>query len=237
MTKSKIEWTEKTWNLTTGCDKISQGCKNCYAATMSKRLKAMGQHKYRNEFKLTLHPQELDRPKSWKKPQTIFVNSMSDLFHEEVPLEFIQQAFQTMNETPQHTYQVLTKRSERLLEISPKLNWTDNIWMGVSVEDGQVMDRIHHLSQTGAQTKFLSCEPLLGPLPNMQLEKIDWVIVGGESGPKSRPMEREWVVDIKNQCQQHDVAFFFKQWGGVNKKKTGRLLDGVEYNNTQKPKD
>lgn len=232
MVKTKIEWAGIVWNPITGCFKVSLGCLNCYAKRMAKRLKAMGQYKYRNGFKLTLHPQEIDKPKTWKQPQTVFVNSMSDLFHKDVPLEFIQQVFKTMADTPQHTYQVLTKRSARLLELSPQLNWTKNIWMGVSVENETVMERIEHLSLTGAKTKFLSCEPLLGPLPNMQLEKIDWVIVGGESGPKSRPMEREWVVDIKNQCQQHDVAFFFKQWGGVNKKKTGRLLDGKEYNNT-----
>ncbi len=230
MSKTNIEWSEVVWNPVTGCDKVSKGCKICYAEIMSRRLKAMGQYKYRNEFKVTLHPQEIQRPFKWKKPRTVFVNSMSDLFHKDVPLEFIQKVFKTMNETPQHTYQVLTKRSERLMEISQELTWTDNIWMGVSVEGPNVMDRIDHLSLTGAKIKFLSCEPLLGLLPDMVLDNVDWVIVGGESGHGARPMEKEWVIDIKDQCQDQQVPFFFKQWGGVNKKKTGRLLDGREYN-------
>lgn len=189
----------------------------------------MGQEKYKNGFKLTLHPDSLKDPYKWKKPRKVFVNSMSDLFHEDVPQYFIQQVFVVMNNTPKHTYQVLTKRSERLVELSPFLTWTPNIWMGVSVEDDRVVNRIDDLRECGAATKFLSCEPLIGPLANINLENIDWVIVGGESGPKSRPMEKTWVEDIQQQCIQQSVAFFFKQWGGFNKKLTGRLLNGKTY--------
>ncbi len=229
MSKTSIEWTETTWNPTTGCTKISAGCKNCYAAVLAKRLHAMGLKKYKNEFKLTLHPDTLQDPYKWKKARVVFVNSMSDLFHKDVPLHFIQQVFEVMNNTPQHTYQVLTKRSERLLELSPFLTWTPNIWMGVSVEDHRVVNRIDDLRLCGASTKFLSCEPLIGPLPNMNLEGIDWLIAGGESGFNARPMEKEWVEDIQEQCATEGVAFFFKQWGGKNKKKTGRLLNGKTY--------
>jgi len=229
MAITKIEWTETTWNPTTGCTKISAGCKNCYAAVLARRLMAMGQEKYKNGFKLTLHPDSLKDPYKWKKPRKVFVNSMSDLFHEDVPQYFIQQVFVVMNNTPKHTYQVLTKRSERLVELSPFLTWTPNIWMGVSVEDDRVVNRIDDLRECGAATKFLSCEPLIGPLANINLENIDWVIVGGESGPKSRPMEKTWVEDIQQQCIQQSVAFFFKQWGGFNKKLTGRLLNGKTY--------
>ena len=189
----------------------------------------MGLKKYKNEFKLTLHPDTLQDPYKWKKARVVFVNSMSDLFHKDVPLHFIQQVFEVMNNTPQHTYQVLTKRSERLLELSPFLTWTPNIWMGVSVEDHRVVNRIDDLRLCGASTKFLSCEPLIGPLPNMNLEGIDWLIAGGESGFNARPMEKEWVEDIQEQCATEGVAFFFKQWGGKNKKKTGRLLNGKTY--------
>ncbi|MCU0421643.1 MAG: phage Gp37/Gp68 family protein [Bacteroidia bacterium] len=224
-----IEWTEKTWNPTTGCDKVSAGCKFCYAEIMSARLKAMGQEKYANGFDLTLHENALDAPYKWKKPAKVFVNSMSDLFHKDVPLDFIQKVFKVMNENPHHTFQVLTKRAERLAELSLYLNWTDNIWMGVSVEDHRVVDRIDHLRITGARIKFLSCEPLIGPLHGINLSGIDWVIVGGESGPKARPVEVEWVEDIQEQCESHNVAFFFKQWGGKNKKATGRLLHGRTY--------
>ena len=218
-----------TWNPTTGCDKISAGCKNCYAERMSKRLKAMGHKKYINEFKLTLHPDTLKIPYTWRKPQLVFVNSMSDLFHKDVPIEYIQYVFRVMNDLPQHRFQVLTKRADILAEISPFLNWTENIWMGVSVEDERVIDRIDHLRYTGAFIKFLSLEPLIGPLPELNLFNMDWVIVGGESGPKARPMEKEWVVNLRNQSKAANVPFFFKQWGGVNKKKTGRLLDGKTY--------
>ena len=229
MAKSTIEWTESTWNPITGCTKISAGCKNCYASILAKRLQAMGQKKYQNGFLPTMHPDTLNDPFKWKNGKLVFVNSMSDSFHKEFPLTFIQQMFSVMNETPRHTYQVLTKRAERLGELSTFLNWTDNIWMGVSVENEKEIDRIDHLRKTDAKVKFLSCEPLIGPLPNINLEGIDWVIVGGESGPNSRPMEKEWVDDIQQQCEKAGVAFFFKQWGGVNKKKTGRLLNGRTY--------
>lgn len=227
--KTKIEWTKVTWNPTTGCDKISAGCKNCYAAVTSKRMLAMKKPKYKNGFKLTTHPDTLSYPYKLKKPTTIFVNSMSDLFHKDVPFVFIQKVFEVMNNTPQHTYQVLTKRSERVAELSPLLNWTPNIWMGVSVENSDALYRIDDLRKTGASIKFLSCEPLLAELPNMDLKGIGWVIVGGESGPGSRPIEKVWVEDIQKQCLNLNIPFFFKQWGGVNKKKAGKLLNGIIY--------
>lgn len=230
MAQSSIEWTEMTWNPTTGCSKVSAGCKFCYAEVMTRRLQAMGIEKYNDGFKkVKVHEDSLKIPYSWKGSKTVFVNSMSDLFHPEIPFEFIEKVFAVMNDTPQHTYQVLTKRAERLYELHHKLNWTKNIWMGVSVEDKRVTDRIDFLRETNAQTKFLSCEPLIGPLQNMNLQNIDWVIVGGESGRKARPMSEQWVWDIKMQCQEQEVAFFFKQWGGVNKKKAGRKLAGMTY--------
>jgi len=229
MAQSSIAWTEMTWNPTTGCTKISQGCKFCYAEVMSKRLQLMGIEKYRNNFEITVHEDALTTPYSWKKPKIVFVNSMSDLFHENVPLSFIQKVFKVMRDNPQHVFQVLTKRSERLYELDEKLKWSHNIWMGVSVEDSQVESRIDFLRETSAKVKFLSLEPLIGPLPNMNLSKIDWVIVGGESGHKPRPMESDWVLDIQEQCEKSDVAFFFKQWGGKNKKKAGRVLNGKTY--------
>jgi len=213
MAESNIEWTEKTWNPTTGCNKLSAGCKFCYAEIMSRRLKAMGSEKYKNNFKLTTHESSVNDPYTWKKPSLIFVNSMSDLFHKEVPFEFIEKVFKVMNDTPQHTYQVLTKRGDILLNHNDKLNWTKNIWMGVSVENELVTDRIDFLRKTNAHIKFLSLEPLLGPLPNLNLENIDWAIVGGESGPKARPLEYKWVRDIQKQCGKAKVRFFFKQWG------------------------
>lgn len=219
-TKSTIEWTQTTWNPLTGCTKISPGCKLCYAERMSKRLKAMGQKNYRNGFELTLHDHMVEAPLHWKKPQVVFVNSMSDLFQTGVPLEFIQDVFRTMATAHWHQFQVLTKRSERLVEVSPQLNWSKNIWMGVSVENEKYAFRINDLRKTGASVKFLSLEPLLGPLPDLNLEGIDWAIVGGESGPGARTMRREWVTSIRDQCQRAGVAFFFKQWGGVNKKKS-----------------
>lgn len=229
MAESSIEWTELTWNPTTGCDKISAGCKFCYAEVMTKRLHAMGVEKYKDLFKVRTHPEELSRPYHWKSPKLVFVNSMSDLFHPEIPLDFIQQVFKTMNDCSQHTFQVLTKRGEQLEEFSSLFNWSPNIWMGVSVENQKVVDRIQHLKKTNAKIKFLSIEPLLGPLPDLDLEGIDWVIVGGESGRKPRPMKAEWVLDIKNQCEKAGVAFFFKQWGGVNKKAAGRELLGKTW--------
>jgi protein gp37 len=230
MSQSKIEWTESTWNPVTGCNKISAGCKNCYAEKLSYRLKAMGQPNYANGFKLTLQPHMLELPLKWKKPQTIFVNSMSDLFHKDVPLDYIQRVFDVMNRAHWHRFQVLTKRAERVAELSDFFNWTENIWMGVSVENKNYVQRIDYLRQTKAHIKFLSLEPLLSPLKNLNLSGIDWVIVGGESGFKARPIKEEWVVDIRNQCDMADVAFFFKQWGGKNKKKTGRELQGKTYN-------
>lgn len=229
MNNSTIEWTDTTWNPTTGCDKVSAGCRGCYAERLAKRLQAMGNPRYKNGFNLTLHHDKLDEPYRWNKPRMIFVNSMSDLFHEGIPIWFIQMVFQTMSENPHHIFQVLTKRHERLAELSSELVWTDNIWMGVSVEDDRVVDRIDFLRKTAAKVKFLSLEPLLGPLPNLNLEGIDWAIVGGESGPKSRPMKEEWVQDILEQCEDASVAFFFKQWGGINKKRAGRLLNGRTY--------
>jgi protein gp37 len=230
MAQSSIEWTELTWNPTTGCDKLSAGCKFCYAEVMTKRLKAMGQEKYADGFKIIrTHEAELTRPFTWGGRKTVFVNSMSDLFHVNVPLPFIKRVFDTMNKCPQHKFQVLTKRAELLADYSSELNWSDNIWMGVSVEDYRVRDRIDYLRQCGAKTKFLSLEPLLGPLPDMDLTGIHWVIVGGESGRKPRPMQEEWVEDIRKQCEAAGVAFFFKQWGGRNKKAAGRELNGRTY--------
>lgn len=228
MAQSSIEWTEMTWNPTTGCDKISDGCKFCYAEVMTKRLKAMGLEKYDQGFKIRTHEHELETPYKWKKPRVVFVNSMSDLFHKDVPIEFIQKVFRVMKDNPQHVFQVLTKRADvlRYYDSEGWLDWSHNIWMGVSVENEKVTNRIDLLRQTNARVKFLSCEPLIGPLPNMNLKGMDWVIVGGESGRKPRPMNEEWVTDIKDQCQKADVAFFFKQWGGTNKKKMGRELEG-----------
>lgn len=225
-TQSKIEWTESTWNPITGCTKISPGCKNCYAERMAKRLKAMRNQNYANGFELTLHEETLNLPIAWKKPQVIFVNSMSDLFHEKVPVEFIQSVFEVTRQAHWHTFQILTKRSKRLLELNKLINWPDNVWMGVSVENQDYTFRIDDLRQTDAKIKFLSVEPLLGAIENMNLAHIDWVIVGGESGPKSRPIQPEWVTSIRDQCLQSNTPFFFKQWGGTNKKKAGRLLEG-----------
>lgn len=229
-TKSTIEWTEATWNPVTGCTKISPGCKNCYAERLSMRLRAMGLRNYANGFRLTLQPQALHLPKKWRSSQIIFVNSMSDLFHKSVPLDYVQEVFAVMNDAEHHIYQVLTKRSERLAIVSPLLNWAPHIWMGVSVETEEYLYRIDHLRQTQAHVKFLSLEPLLGPIPRLELNDIDWVIVGGESGPRCRPMKKEWVVEIKNQCEKAGVPFFFKQWGGTNKKKSGRLLENRTWN-------
>ncbi len=235
MATSRIEWTEATWNPTTGCDRTSPGCDNCYALTLSKRLKAMGQPKYQNDgdprtsgpgFKLTCHEDALDIPKGWRAPRTIFVNSMSDLFHPEVPDAFIHKILAVMADTPQHTYQVLTKRSRRLAALGPKLDWPPNAWMGVSVESDRYTLRVPHLLSCGAQIKFLSCEPLLGPLSSLALSGLDWVIAGGESGPHARPIDPDWARGIRDKCTEAEVAFFFKQWGGVTPKAGGRELDG-----------
>ncbi len=226
---SGIEWTESTWNPVTGCTKISPGCKHCYAERMAGRLQAMGQANYANGFALTLQPHMVELPLKWKKPQTIFVNSMSDLFHQDVPLAYIRRVFAVMGRAHWHRFQVLTKRADRLAQLSAKLAWAPNIWMGVSVETEAYRGRIDKLRSTDAQTKFLSLEPLLGPLHSLNLDGIDWVIVGGESGPGSRPMDPAWVTDLRDQCQQAQVPFFFKQWGGKNKKRAGRLLDGQTW--------
>jgi protein gp37 len=234
---SSIEWTEATWNPLTGCTKISPGCKHCYAERMSLRLQAMGQPNYANGFDLTLHEGALEVPLRWKKPQKIFVNSMSDLFHKDVPDEFIFKTFDVMGRAAWHRFQVLTKRSDRLLELNLQLPWTRNIWMGVSVEDRDYTFRIDHLRQTNAYVKFLSLEPLLGPLRRLRLTGIDWVIVGGESGPGARRMDPAWVSDIRKQCVESGVPFFFKQWGGVNKKQTGRELEGRTWDEMPKTEE
>jgi len=235
--KSSIEWTEATWNPVVGCTVISPGCTNCYAMRMAKRLEAMGQPKYSGTTRMSggrpkwngvvrLDEASLSIPLGWKVGRMIFVNSMSDLFHENVPLDFMRRVFHAMRETPQHTYQILTKRAERLEELSDMLDWPSNVWMGVSVENADYIHRIDHLRRTHAVIKFLSLEPLLGPLDAMNLTNIDWVIAGGESGPGARPIDASWVRSIRDQCATAGVAFHFKQWGGINKKKTGRQLDG-----------
>ena len=225
-TKSDIEWTEYTWNPVTGCTKISQGCKNCYALRMSNRLKAMGVRKYKNGFDLTLHEPVLYEPLKWKKPRIVFVNSMSDLFHKDVPIDFIQRAFSVMGQASKHVFQVLTKRADRLVELNDLLDWTPNIWMGVSVEDNTQIERAELLKRTDAHVKFLSLEPLIGSVSDLSVVGIDWAIVGGESGPGARPMSEHWVIEIRDKCDDANVPFFFKQWGGVRKKKYGRELEG-----------
>jgi len=228
-TNSAIEWTESTWNPVTGCTKISEGCTHCYAERMARRLKAMGQKNYTNGFKVAIHPHALFLPLKWKKSQTIFVNSMSDLFHKNVPTSFIHQVFDIMERAHWHRFQILTKRAARLAQTAPFLKWSDNIWMGVTVESLDYINRIDFLRTVPAAFRFLSLEPLLGPLSNLDLSNIDWVIVGGESGPGARPMDKSWVLDIQRQCRKEQVPFFFKQWGGFNKKKAGRLLNGRIY--------
>lgn len=226
---SHIEWTEATWNPVTGCTKISHGCKNCYAERLALRLKRMGVARYRNGFKIALHPDVLKLPQTWKKPKLVFVNSMSDLFHVDVPLTYIRQVFDVMSSCPQHTFQVLTKRGDRLAQVADQLPWPSNIWMGVSVENSSVTARIDHLRKVPAQVRFLSIEPLLGPLNDLNLTGIHWVILGGESGPHAREMRSEWVDAIYRQCRNASVPFFFKQWGGVRKDLTGRTLHNRTY--------
>jgi len=228
--KSAIEWTEATWNPVTGCTKVSDGCLHCYAERMALRLRGMGNANYARGFRVTLHNHALSLPFKWKKPQMVFVNSMSDLFHEEVPLDFIQKVFAIMREADWHTYQVLTKRSDRLLELDSRISWPPHVWMGVTVEGADYAYRADHLRQTHAAIKFLSLEPLLGPISHLDLNDIDWVVVGGESGPGARAMKAEWVAAIRDKCLKAEVPFFFKQWGGVNKKKAGRLLEGRTWN-------
>jgi protein gp37 len=224
--RSSIEWTESTWNPVTGCTKISAGCTNCYAERMARRLQAMGQPNYADGFRLTLHEDALAIPLRWKKPQMIFVNSMSDLFHPDVPPEFIDKTFAVMRQATRHTFQVLTKRSRRLAELDQDIEWPSNVWMGVTVEREDYLLRVDHLRETHARTKFLSLEPLLGPLSDLHLTGMHWVIVGGESGPGARTMQEQWVLDIRDRCQHAGVPFFFKQWGGMHRKLAGRLLDG-----------
>lgn len=223
---SRIEWTEATWNPVTGCTKVSAGCRHCYAEPLARRLKAMGQPNYANGFGVTCHDTALQLPLTWRQPRSVFVNSMSDLFHEDVPTDFILRIFEIMRQADWHRFQILTKRSSRLLELDHILPWSPNIWMGVTVENADCVFRIDDLRRSGAAVKFLSLEPLLGPISNLDLTAIDWVIVGGESGVGARPMERSWVVEIRDRCRDASVPFFFKQWGGVNKKKAGRELDG-----------
>jgi protein gp37 len=226
MAQSKIEWTEMSWNPTTGCDKVTTGCKFCYAEVMARQLRAMGLDKYKNGFKLTVHKDALKTPYTWKQPKIVFVNSMNDLFHKDIPLAFVRKVFDVMNDNPQHVFQILTKRADILTKYHNKLNWTHNIWMGVSVENDAVLDRVDLLRKTKAKVKFLSCEPLLGRLPKLKFNKI----VGGESGRNLRPMEPEWVLEIQDKCKKVRAPFFFKQCGGVNKKKSGRVLNGRTYN-------
>lgn len=232
---SSIEWTEATWNPVTGCSKVSPGCKHCYAERMAARLKAIGQPNYRNGFALTLQPHMLELPLRWKRSLIVFVNSMSDLFHEDIPVEYIQRVFDVMRRAHWHRFQVLTKRSDRLAQLDTLLDWPRNVWMGVSVEHASYRHRIDDLRSTGATTRFLSLEPLLGPLPDLDLRGIDWVIVGGESGPRARPMPEAWVVDLRDQCVDAGTRFFFKQWGGPNKKRTGRLLEGRTWDEMPRP--
>ncbi len=239
--KSSIEWTEATWNPTTGCDRVASGCDNCYALALSKRLKAMGVDKYQTDgdprtsgpgFGVAVHPSALKMPYKWKSPRTVFVNSMSDLFHAKVPKDFVHKVFEVMADTPQHTYQVLTKRSLRLARLAPELPWPPNIWMGVSVESAEALDRVDHLRSTPAAVRFLSCEPLLGPLDQLDLANIHWVIVGGESGPRHRTMKADWARGIRDLCLESDTPFFFKQWGGHTPKSGGRLLDDRSWDAT-----
>ncbi len=237
MARTKIEWTTSTWNPVTGCTKISTGCLNCYAERMAFRLQKMGNPSYSNGFNVTLHDRLLELPLKWKKPQTIFVNSMSDLFHNEVPFSFIKRVFSTMKQANWHQFQILTKRSERLLALSSELEWAPNIWMGASIENQDYVFRAKHLRKTGAAIKFLSVEPLIDPITSLDLKGIDWVIVGGESGPGARAMRREWVTAIRDLCKIAGIPFFFKQWGGTNKKKNGRLLDNRTWDELPQKKE
>ena len=230
-TNSSIEWTESTWNPVSGCTKVSAGCLNCYAERMAMRLQAMGQERYANGFNVALHCEALAEPYQWKKSRVVFVNSMSDLYHEKIPVDFIRKVFAVMNENKQHTFQILTKRSGRLCELASLLEWSENIWMGVTIENNDYVGRADDLRKVNAAVKFLSLEPLLGPLPDLKLDGINWVIIGGESGPGARSMKKEWVLDIKRKCENKKIPFFFKQWGGVNKKKAGRLLQGRTWDN------
>lgn len=244
MTRTTIEWTEVTWNPVTGCDRTSAGCDNCYALALAKRLKAMGAEKYQHDgdprtsgpgFGVTVHPSVLGQPFRWRKPLTVFVNSMSDLFHAKVPTKFVQDVFDVMASTPQHTYQVLTKRSLRMRRMADQLVWPRNVWMGVSVEEPKALHRVDDLRDVPAAVRFLSCEPLIAALPDLNLAGIDWVIAGGESGARHRPIEPSWVTGIRDQCVQANVPFFFKQWGGRTPKQNGRILDGRTWDEMPSP--
>lgn len=241
--RSAIEWTEATWNPTTGCDRVSAGCDNCYALDLAKRLKAMGVAKYQTDgdprtsgpgFGVAIHPEALAVPYTWKRPRLVFVNSMSDLFHARVPVAFVQEVFSVMRDTPQHTYQILTKRARRLARIAPRLDWPTNVWMGVSVESADHYDRVRDLSTVPAAVRFLSCEPLLGPLSDLPLDGIDWVIAGGESGANARPVDTDWIRDLRDTCVKARTPFFFKQWGGIRAKSGGRELDGRHWDEMPK---
>jgi protein gp37 len=244
--RSAIEWTEATWNPTTGCDRISPGCDHCYALTLSKRLKAMGSPKYQTDgdprtsgpgFGVAVHPSSLDIPRGWAAPRLVFVNSMSDLFHARVPVSFIRDVFDVMRDTPQHTYQVLTKRAKRLRDVGATLEWPSNVWMGVSVESRDYLNRVDYLRQVPAAVRFISAEPLLGPLGALELSDIHWVIAGGESGPQARPVEYEWVAELRDNCTASGVPFFFKQWGGRTPKAGGRELDGEQWDEFPRTRD
>ena len=233
--KSTIEWTDSTWNPVTGCTKLSPGCRHCYAETFADRWRGIPGHPYEQGFDLRLWPDRLDLPLAWKKPRTIFLNSMSDLFHEKVPFSFIRKVFRTMERTPWHTFQILTKRADRMAELAPRLSWPPNVWMGVSIETAEYLGRANHLREVPATVRFLSFEPLLGSLGTIELSGVHWVIVGGESGPGARPMEASWVREIRKQCRAECVPFFFKQWGGVRKKINGRMLDGRTWDELPAP--
>ena len=230
VTNSRIEWTQSTWNPVTGCSKVGPGCDNCYAERMAKRLQSMGVRRYRNGFKVTLQPDILQIPLKWKKPRRIFVNSMSDLFHEEIPDEYILETFGIMNRADQHVFQVLTKRSKRLLSLSSRIDWTSNIWIGVTVENDSYKRRVDDLRKIQAAIRFVSAEPLIGPIVDLDLSDIHWIIVGGESGPRSRTMNPEWARMIRDKCVLQGVPFFFKQWGGNRRKRNGRTIDGNIWN-------
>ena len=242
--RTEIQWTGSTWNPTTGCDRTSPGCDNCYALALAGRLKAMGVTKYQADgdpqtsgpgFGITTHESALGVPLRWRAGRLIFVNSMSDLFHEAVPTAFIQQVFEIMAATPQHTYQVLTKRAQRLSKLAKSLEWSPNVWMGVSIESDRYAFRTRHLARVPAAVRFVSCEPLLGPLSSLRLDAVDWVIVGGESGPRARPVDPQWVIDLRDMCEDRQIPFFFKQWGGRTSKAGGRELDGRTWDEMPRP--
>jgi protein gp37 len=233
--RSAIEWTEATWNPVTGCDKVSPGCAHCYAEAFAERWRGVPGHPYEQGFDLRLWPGRLDQPLRWRRPRMIFVNSMSDLFHEAIPFEFVEQVFAAMGEAEQHTFQILTKRHERLAELAPLLPWHPNVWMGVSVENRRFVHRADYLREVPAAVRFISAEPLLGPLDGLDLDGIDWLIAGGESGPRHRPVRADWIRELRDRCLAQGVAFFFKQWGGIHPKVGGRELDQQEWSELPSP--